>query len=121
MGWRIGQWQIYEEGLVHQTLKKCINIFIENGFSVYVDLGGEKKKIEYGKQLYEILLAYEKSHGLNDLLEILTKRLEIDCTSGEKEKIDIRILLRTPSDTEESKNLFKSMVIEWVEQNPLSF
>lgn len=121
MAWRIGQWQEYEEGEIHQTLKKCINIFIEDGFSVYVDLAGEKKKIEYGKHLYETLLTYEKTHGLNDLLEILTKRLEILCSKEAGQNLDIRVLLRTPSDTEENKDLFKSMVVEWVEQNPLSF
>ncbi len=121
MAWRIGQWQEYEEGTIHQTLKKCINILIESGFNVHVDLPGEKKKIEYGKQLYETLLTYEKKHGLNDLLEILTKRLEIECAGKEGQKLDIRVLLRTPSDTEENKDLFKHMVIEWVEQNPLSF
>lgn len=120
MSWKLGGWQIYDEGPVHQTMKKCINILIDHGFTVGVDLAGEKKRLEYGKHLFETMMAYEKSHGLNDLLEILTQGLTLECTKDNK-KIGIEVLLRTPSDSEENKELFKSMIIDWVEQNPLTF
>ena len=31
------------------------------------------------------------------------------------------ILLRTPSDSQDSQELFKDIVVSWIEENPLSF
>jgi len=52
---------------------------------------------------------------------LLTKKLDIECTAEKNQRIDIKVLLRTPSDSDENRALFEHMVIEWVEQNPLSF
>lgn len=120
MGWLIGGWRILNEGEVHQAVKKCINILVENKFSLTADLAVERKEIEYGRELYEILRDFEKRHGVNDLLEILTSGLKIE-GARDADKIIIEILLRAPSDSKERQQLFKDMVSAWVEENPLTF
>lgn len=120
MGWIIGGWRILNEGEVHQALKKCINILRENEFKLQADVSTEEKNLEYGRELYEVLRAFEKDHGVNDLLEVLTAGLKIECVKN-SDRITIEILLRTPSDSEDRRQLFKDMVEAWVEENPLTF
>jgi len=120
MGWLIGGWRILNEGEVHQAVKKCINILVENKFRLTAELVAERKEIEYGRELYEILRDFEKRHGVNDLLEILTNGLKIESVR-DADKIIIEILLRAPSDSQERQQLFKDMVSAWVEENPLTF
>jgi len=121
MGWIIGSWKILGEGEVHQAIKKCANILVENNFKLTANLIAEKKEIESGRELYEVLKDFEKHHGVNDLLDVLTNGLNIGCINNSSEKITIEVLLRTPSDSQERKQLFKDMVSAWVEQNPLTF
>ncbi|MFH1519497.1 MAG: hypothetical protein ABIE75_02880 [Candidatus Omnitrophota bacterium] len=120
MAWIIGGWRILNEGEVHQVVKKCINILVENKFQLTTDLVIEQKEIEYGRELYEILRDFEKHHGVNDLLEVLTAGLKIKCLNHSN-RINIEIILRTPSGSEERRQLFKDMVSAWVEENTLTF
>ncbi len=120
MGWAIGGWRILDEGEVHQVLKKCINILVENKFQLITNLPTERNKIEYGRELYEILRDFEKHHGVNDLLGILTNGLKLEGVK-DSSKVTVEVLLRTPSDSEERQQLFKDMVSAWVEANPLTF
>jgi len=121
MSWIIGGWRILNEGEVHQDLKKCINILLEHKFTLQANLMLEKKAVEYGRELYEVLRDFEKHHGVNDLLKVLTTGgLKLECNKNQ-DKIVIEILLRAPSDSEEREQLFKDMVSAWVEENPLTF
>lgn len=121
MKWTIGSWKILNEGEIHQAVKKCINVLVENSFKLTADLAVEKKELEYGRELYEVLRDFEKHHGVNDLLELLTKGLNIECVNNDSAGINIKILLRTPSDSEQRRQLFKDTVSAWVEQAPLTF
>ena len=121
MAWKIGEWQTYDEGQVHQVLKKSINILRDHGMTVSVSLGMEERKLEHGKGLYEAFLGHEKVHGVGDLLEILARGLHLACTKNNVGEIDVTLRLRTPSDSEENRGLFKDMVAAWVDANPLSF
>lgn len=120
MGWIVGGWKILREGEVHQTLKKYINILLGHEFTLKVYFLTERKSIESGRELYEILRSFEKEHGVNDLLEVLTNGLKLECIK-DQEKIIIEVLLRSPSDSEESRQLFKDTISSWVEENPLTF
>jgi len=121
MGWIIGSWKILNEGEIHQAVKKCVNVLVENNFKLIADLAVEKKEVEYGRELYEVLRDFEKHHGVNDLLELLTNGLNIECVNNDYVGINIEILLRTPSDSEQRRQLFKDTISCWVEQNPLTF
>lgn len=128
MGWIIGDWRILKEGEVDQVLKKCIKLLLKHKFTLRADLIVEKRAIaidsrpiEYRRALYEILRNFERRHGVNNLLEVLTAGgLKLKCNNNQDEII-IEVLLRTPSDSEESSRLFKDMVTEWIEQNTLTF
>ena len=119
MGWVIGGWRILGAGEVHQVVKKCINILVEEKFTLQAHLAAERKAIEYGRELYEILREFERQHGVNDLLEALTNGLRVEC-SRDAERITMEIVLRTPSDSDERRQLFKEIVTAWVEENPLT-
>ena len=45
MGWRIGDWQDFKEGQIHQVLKRCIRLLCDKGLHMEVDFATEKKKI----------------------------------------------------------------------------
>jgi hypothetical protein len=96
-------------------------MFLKENWVLNVDLKFEKKRLEYGRELYEILRDYEKSHGVNDLLALLATGLKISCEKNSNKKLEMLILFRTPSDSGENEELFKEMIISWVEENPLSF
>ncbi len=121
MSWAIGGWRIFEEGTVHQALKKCINVLLESGMRIEVDLPTEKKPVEYGRGVFEILDEYEKKHGVSDLLEILTKGLNIKCFKDKELRIQIAVILRLPSDSQEHMDLYQDMVTAWVEENPMTY
>lgn len=121
MKWKIGEWQVYDEGEVHQTLKKCLNILIDKGYHIEAVLGRDKCEISKDKNLFKNLKDYEKKHGVNDLLEILDEGLDITCEKKGGPALSIKTNMRFPSDSDESKTAFKEMIIEWVDQNPLSF
>lgn len=121
MGWVIGGWRIFEEGTVHQALKKCVNVLLESGMRIEADLLTEKKPIEYGRGVFEALNEYEKKHGVDDLLEILIKGLKVKCFRDEELQIQIGVILRLPSDSQEHMELFKDMVTAWVEENPMTY
>jgi len=120
MEWKIGGWKILGEGEVHQALKKCINILLKNQMKLVVKFLDYDSKIEHGKEVYEILKDFERLHGINDLLEILTDGLTLECKRN-SETLEIKILMRAPSDSEEHKKLFKDMIVAWVDQNSLTF
>jgi len=108
MGWMIGGWRILREGEVHQVFKKCINILVEEKFTLRARLGSTSKELEYGRELYEVLREFERQHGVNDLLEVLTAGLRVEC-SKDSERITMEILLRTPSESEDQRRLFKDI------------
>ena len=120
MGWIVGGWRILNEGEVHQALKKCIDLLLDQKFILQADLITEKKDLVYGKDPYELLRDFEKRHGVSELLEVLTKGLKLECKERH-DKIIVEILLRTPSDSEESKQTFKDMISAWIKENPLTF
>ncbi len=108
------------EGEVHQALKKCINFLREENFSLQADLKTETKEVHNGREFYEILRDFERSHGVNDLLELLSNGLRIEATrNGDTVVTDV--VLRTPSDSEERCGLFKDTISAWVEENPLTY
>lgn len=120
MSWTIGEWKILDEGKVHQALKKCINILVKHQMKLSVKLLNEEIKLENGKGIYEILRDFEKRHGVNDLLETLISGLNLECRKN-GESVNIKVLMRAPSDSEEHIELFKDMIAAWVDQNPLTF
>lgn len=121
MGWIIGDWRILDEGEVHQVLKKCINLLLENKFKLRADLIVNNRAIDHSQELYEVLRNFEKHYGVNDLLELLTgSGLKLECNKNQ-DKIIVEVLLRSPSDSEERSRLFKDMISGWVEENPLTF
>lgn len=120
MSWRIGYWCSYGEGEIHQVLKKCINTLLQNKFEVLADFATEKKELTHSKALFEALKDYEKKHGVNDLLSILTSRIVLGCTK-KNAQIRIDIFLRVPTKDKEAEDIFKDMIIEWVENNSLTF
>lgn len=120
MAWKIGDWKILGEGKVHQVLKKCINILLKNQMQIVVKFLDEHIKIENGKEVYEILRDFEKLHGVNDLLEVLLNGLNLECGRN-SETIEIKVLMRTPSESEEHKKLFMDMIVAWVDQSYLTF
>lgn len=121
MTWKIGEWQVYDEGEVHQTLKKCLNILLNQGYTVETKFNNEDSEITKDKNLYVTLKNYEKKHGVNDFLEILDHGLKMLCSKNGGPTLTVVTKMRFPSDSEESKKKFKDMIIVWVDQNPLSF
>lgn len=121
-GWTIGKWQMYDEGEIHQILKKAITLLLDEKYEISVLLGNEIQKLEYGRRLFEILHDYEKSRGTSDIVDILGRGLEIKCSKeNEENNIVIKTQMRLPSDSYEHMDLFKDMVVAWVEQNTLCF
>lgn len=120
MGWVIGGWRILREGEVHQALKKCINFLLEENFSLQADLTTETKEIQHGREFYEVLRDFERSHGVNDLIELLSNGLRIKASKN-GDTVVTDVVLRTPSDSEERCGLFKDTISAWVEENPLTY
>lgn len=121
MIWKIGEWQVYDEGEVHQTLKKCLNIILDQGYKVEVKFNNEETEITKDENLFVTLKNYEKRHGVNDLLEILDHGLTMSCSKNGGPALTAVTKMRFPSDSDESKKKFKDMIIGWIDQNPLSF
>lgn len=121
MSWIIGKWRILKEGEIHQVIKKCINVLLKDEWDVNVCLKTETRKLGYGRELYELLRDYEKSHGISNLLELLIDGLRLEFKKDDTKIIEMAILLRTPSDSQDSQELFKDIVVSWIEENPLSF
>lgn len=120
MIWKLGDWQIYDEGEIHQKSKKCINILLDEGYSLSVILDEKTIALDHGKHLFEVLCDFEKSHGTNDLVEILTNGMWFEARKNGT-IIKLRILLRQPSVSEDQARLFKDMVSHWVDESPLTF
>ncbi|MBE3093623.1 MAG: hypothetical protein IMZ52_01225 [Actinobacteria bacterium] len=74
MSWRIGDWQEFKEGQIHQITKRCVRLLHDKGFSMEVDFATEKKKIHFGRPeggFFEILKEYEQDKGIAVLLGVL--------------------------------------------------
>lgn len=124
MGWRIGDWQDFKEGQIHQVTKRCVRLLHDNGFSTEVDFATEKKKIHFGKPeggFFEILKEYEQDKGIAVLLEVLIRGVVILKAKKKNCEIDLRLLLRGPEESQEKVELFKEMITSWVKEDSLSF
>ena len=124
MGWRIGDWQDFEEGQIHQITKRCVRLLHDKGFSMEVDFAMEKKKIHFGRPeggFFEILKEYEQDKGIAVLLGVLICGVVILKAKKNNCEIDLQLLLRNPEESQEKAELFKAMIISWVKEDTLSF
>lgn len=122
MGWTIGAWRILGEGQVHQSLKKCLNIVLASSADVTIDNAAMlERQVRGGREVYEALRQHEKIYGTRELLKVLSEGLKITCTKQGSGTITFTVLLRTPSVSAEQAGLYKDMIGEWVEADPMPF
>jgi len=121
MAWRLGEWKVYYEGEVHQVTKKILMTLWDKGFKTVADFRTERKEIlPKDKGLFEVLLNYEKEKGISELLGLLTKGLKIKATK-DGQWLDLALYMSSPEESEEKRRLFKGAIIEWVENDELTF
>lgn len=124
MSWRMGDWQVYKEGQIHQVIKRCVRLLHVNGFSVEADFATERKKINLQKPeggFFEILKEYEQNKGVSVLLEVLVRGVVMLKAKKKNCEINLRLLLRAPEDSQEKVELFKEIINSWVKEDKLSF
>ena len=122
MSWTIGTWSIMGEGQVHQSLKKCLNIVLADNTDATIDATPPlRTQIKAGREVYEAIRKYERKYGARDLIGVLSEGLEIKCSKQNGEAITLTVMLRLPSASAEQADLYRDMISEWVEADPMLF
>lgn len=121
MSWTIGAWSILKEGRVHQSLKKCLNIVLASDADVNIDSPTLVQEVSDDRTVYEAIRTYEGKYGAKALLDMLSEGLKITCKGGDGSVINFTVLFRTPSASQEQANLYREMIAEWVESDPMMF
>jgi len=102
----IGLWKTYRSGEICEILAEVIRDVTKEGKSLTTHLY-DHEPIQSLEQLSKMLSRYERQYGVQRLVGLLGRGLELN---GAPEGPHIRIFLRLPERTEEKKSFFKDLI-----------
>jgi len=117
----VGLWDTFNRGEIYSALERLFNYLIKSKSQVKTMLKGNELIINDADQLFNELKYLEIKHGVMKLIDILIAGLELTCEQQDKNSSQVTILLRTPQGSPKDLEIFKNMIMSWVETRDLLF
>ena len=138
-----GLWNNYRQGEVYRALEAIIDGLVKRGYHIHASSIGPKKRIASGQEFLQMMKGYEQKQGLENLLELFWRGLGLEAIKGKEArpvrdktpktsalpsagisngiKVSIEVYLRMPEESEDRRNLFKEMIVNWFASQKITF
>lgn len=115
----VGLWDTFNRGEIYSALERLFSYLTKSKSQVKSIINGNEVIIKSAEQLFNELKILEIKHGVMKLIDVLIAGLELTCE--QQNSSWVTILLRTPQGNSKDLEIFKNMIMSWVETRDLLF
>ena len=115
----VGLWDTFNRGEIYSALERLFSYLKKSKSQVKTIINGNELIIKSAEQLFNELKILEIKHGVMKLIDVLIAGLELTCEQQNSSRVTI--LLRTPQGNPKDLEIFRNMIMSWVETSDLLF